>query len=102
MIVFWLLTLGMSAAAFIVTGGNPVGHFAANGATDTVLDSGVWGIIGFYLGTFIQLFGEDLVTILPFLAVLALLKGEVVTQDVHCPDMGCHGHLVRRAPFADL
>lgn len=77
-IVFWLLTLGMSAAAaFIVSGGNPVGHFAANSATDSVLDGGVWGIIGFYLGTFVQLFGEELVTILPFLAVLYWLHSKV-------------------------
>lgn len=71
MIVFWLLTLGLSTlVAFIVSGGNPAGHFAANGATSTVLNGGALGIFGFYLGTFIQLFGEELVTILPFLAVL--------------------------------
>lgn len=70
-VVFWLLTLGLSAlAAFIVSGGNPVGHFASNAATDTVLAGGFWGIVGFYLGTFIQLFGEELITILPFLAIL--------------------------------
>lgn len=69
-VVVWLLTLGLSAlAALIVSGGNPA-SFAANHATDTVLDGGFWGIVGFYLGTFIQLFGEELVTILPFLAVL--------------------------------
>lgn len=70
-IAFWLLTLGLSAAAaFLVSGGDPVGHFAANSATATVLDGGFWGVVGFYLGTFIQLFGEELVTILPFLAIL--------------------------------
>ncbi len=76
-LVFWLLTLGLSAgAAFIVSGGDPVGHFAANSATSTVLDGGFWGIVGFYLGTFIQLFGEELVTILPFLAVLYWLHSK--------------------------
>ena len=79
MIVFWLLTLGLSAAAaFIVTGGNPAGgHLAANSATDTVLAGGIWGVVGFYLGTFIQLFGEELVTILPFLAVLYWLHAKI-------------------------
>ncbi len=77
-IVFWLLTLGLSAAAaFIVTGGNPAGgHLAANSAADTVLDGGLLGIVGFYLGTFIQLFGEELVTILPFLAILYWLHSK--------------------------
>lgn len=77
-IVFWLLTLGLSAtAAFIVTGGDPAGgHLAANSATNTVLDGGLWGIVGFYLGTFIQLFGEELVTILPFLAILYWLHSK--------------------------
>lgn len=69
-IVVWLLTLGLSAlAAFIVSGGHP-SNFAANSATDSVLSGGTLGVIGFYLGTFIQLFGEEIVTILPFLAVL--------------------------------
>lgn len=76
-IVFWLLTLGLSAAAaFIVSGGSPVGHFTENSATNTVLDGGFWGIVGFYLGTFMQLFGEELVTILPFLAILYWLHAK--------------------------
>ncbi len=67
---FWLLALGSSAlAAFFVSGGN-ISHLNANAATDTVLDGGAIGIIAFYVGTFIQLFGEELFTIIPFLAVL--------------------------------
>lgn len=76
-IVFWLLTLGLSAgAAFLVSGGDPAGHFTANEATNSVLDGGIWNVIGFYVGTFIQLFGEELVTILPFLAILYWLHAK--------------------------
>ncbi len=75
-IVIWLLTLGLSAlAALAISGGNPA-SFTANAATDTVLSGGTLGVIGFYLGTFIQLFGEELVTILPFLAVLYWLHAK--------------------------
>jgi len=70
MILFWLLTLAASAsAAFLVSGGD-ISHFQANSVTDDLLAGGMWNVIWFYVGTFIQLFGEELVTILPFLAML--------------------------------
>lgn len=70
MVVFWLLNLVVSVAvAFLVAGGN-FNTLTANSATNTVLDGGIISIISFYVGTGIQLFGEELFTILPFLAIL--------------------------------
>lgn len=70
MLVFWLINLAFSAIiAGLVTVAEG-GHLTANTATDTVLDGGAVGIITFYVGTFIQLFGEELFTIIPFLALM--------------------------------
>jgi len=69
-ILFWLLTLGASAGAGFLVSGGDISHFQANTVTDDLLAGGAWNVAWFYLGTFIQLFGEELVTILPFLAVL--------------------------------
>lgn len=69
-IVFWLLTLGASVAAGLFVSGGDISHFQANSVTDDILAGGAWNVVWFYAGTFIQLFGEELVTILPFLAVL--------------------------------
>ncbi|WP_432478070.1 CPBP family intramembrane glutamic endopeptidase [Nocardioides sp. GXQ0305] len=72
-VVFWLLNLGVSAvAAFVVSGGDP-GGLAENTATDGL--SGAGELLGFYLGTAIQLMGEEVFTILPFLAVMWWLHG---------------------------
>lgn len=70
MIVFWLLNLAVSAIIALVVSGGQFNTLTANAAPDAVLDGGVAGLVGFYLGTFIQLFGEELFTIIPFLAVL--------------------------------
>ncbi|KRE72653.1 CPBP family intramembrane glutamic endopeptidase [Arthrobacter sp. Soil762] len=71
MVIFWLLNLIVSAAVgaivFAVFGAN------ANTATDSVLDGGPAEVIAFYVGTGVQLFGEEIFTILPFLAVMYLL-----------------------------
>lgn len=69
-VLFWLVTLGSSAAAAFLVSGGDISHFQANSVTDDLLAGGVWNVVWFYVGTFIQLFGEELVTILPFLAVL--------------------------------
>ncbi len=69
-VFFWLLTLGSSAAVGFLVSGGDISHFQANSATDSLLAGGAWNVVWFYVGTFIQLFGEELVTILPFLAVL--------------------------------
>lgn len=75
-IFFWLLTLGASALVGLLVSGGDISHFKANSATDDILAGGVWNVVFFYVGTFIQLFGEELVTILPFLAVLYWLHSK--------------------------
>ena len=71
MVVFWLLNLAVSGVVgflvMIVFGAN------ANPATDGLAEGGPLQIIAFYVGTGIQLFGEEIFTILPFLAVMYLL-----------------------------
>lgn len=69
-VFFWLLTLGSSAAAAFLASSGDISHFQANSATNDLLAGGAWNVAWFYVGTFVQLFGEELVTILPFLAVL--------------------------------
>jgi uncharacterized protein len=73
MVVFWLINLGISAlVALLVSGADP-GHLTPNSATDDLAAQGAGAIAAFYIGTFVQLFGEELFTILPFLAVMYLL-----------------------------
>lgn len=71
MVVFFLLNLavtaGVGAVVLAVFGAN------ANPATDGLLDGGPVELISFYAGTGIQLFGEEIFTILPFLAIMYLL-----------------------------
>ena len=71
MVVFWLLNLGVSfgvgAIVMVLFGAK------ANPATDGLAGSGVLNIAAFYVGTGIQLFGEEVFTILPFLAIMYLL-----------------------------
>jgi membrane protease YdiL (CAAX protease family) len=71
MVVFWLLNLAVSAiAAFAVSGGS-LGGLTENSVTDDL--GGAGQVVGFYVGTGIQLMGEEVFTILPFLAVMAFL-----------------------------
>lgn len=71
MVVFWLLNLvvtmlvGLLVAAVFGANSNP--------ATEGVLDGGPVRVVAFYVGTGIQLLGEELFTILPFLAIIYLL-----------------------------
>lgn len=71
MVVFWLLNLAVSSImgllVMVMFGAN------ANPATNGLLEGGPIQIISFYLGTGIQLFGEEIFTILPFLAIMYLL-----------------------------
>lgn len=71
MVAFWLLNLVVSGIVgvivLVVFGAN------ANPATNGLLDGGPSQVIAFYAGTAIQLLGEELFTILPFLAVMYLL-----------------------------
>lgn len=71
MVVFWLLNLAVTSAVGLVVlvlfGAN------ANSATDGVVGGGALQIVSFYVGTGIQLFGEEVFTILPFLAIMYLL-----------------------------
>jgi membrane protease YdiL (CAAX protease family) len=73
MLVFWLLNLGVSALVALIVSGADVGHLTANSATDDVAAQGAGAIAAFYIGTFVQLFGEEIFTILPFLAVMYFL-----------------------------
>jgi membrane protease YdiL (CAAX protease family) len=70
MVFFWLLNLAVSALVALMVSGADFGHLAANGATNDLAAQGGGAILAFYVGTFIQLFGEELFTILPFLAVM--------------------------------
>ena len=71
MVVFFLLnlvvTLGVGAIVLNVFGAN------ANSAADGIFDHGPVETIAFYAGTGIQLFGEEVFTILPFLGILYFL-----------------------------
>lgn len=70
MVGFWLLNLAVSIVVAYAASGGDIGHFTKNSATDGLADAGAGALALFYLGTFIQLFGEELFTVLPFLAVL--------------------------------
>ncbi|WP_205881548.1 CPBP family intramembrane glutamic endopeptidase [Leucobacter coleopterorum] len=71
MVVFWLLNLAVTSLVGILVamlfGAN------ANTAADGLADAGEVEVLAFFLGTGIQLFGEEIFTILPFLAVMYLL-----------------------------
>jgi uncharacterized protein len=68
MVIFWLLNLAVSSLVGLIVarvfGANP------SSATDNVLEGGPVDIAAFYVGTGIQLLGEELFTILPFLALM--------------------------------
>ena len=71
MVVFWLLNLAVSGVVGVIVM-NLFGA-SANPATDGVIEGGPLQIFAFYAGTGIQLFGEELFTILPFLATMYFL-----------------------------
>ncbi|WAP50577.1 CPBP family intramembrane metalloprotease [Arthrobacter sp. ATA002] len=74
MVVFWVLNLAVSAVMGVIV--LRIFGATANPAADGVLDAGAVDLVFFYLGTGIQLFGEELFTILPFLAVMYLLHAK--------------------------
>ena len=77
MVGFFILNLAVSSVVAIVVkslfGAN------ANAAADGLASAGALEIIAFYVGTGVQLMGEELFTILPFLAIMYFLykKGKV-------------------------
>ena len=73
MVVFWLLNLAVSALAALLVSGGSFDHLSANTATDDLADAGAAQIAAFYVGTGVQLMGEEVFTILPFLAILWFL-----------------------------
>lgn len=79
---YWLLYFVVSFGVAAIASGGDLKSYSANGATDTVLEQGIIGVISFYLGTFVQLFGEELFTILPLLAVMYWLftKGHLTRK----------------------
>lgn len=71
MVVFWLLNLAVTALVGVLV--SALFGANANHATDGLANGGPAEIFAFFLGTGIQLFGEEIFTILPFLAVMYLL-----------------------------
>lgn len=77
MVGFFILNLGVSAVVAIVVkalfGAN------ANAAADGLAQAGALEILAFYVGTAIQLMGEEVFTMLPFLAIMYFFyrKGKV-------------------------
>jgi CAAX protease family protein len=68
MVVFWLINLAVSVGAAFVVAGGDLSSLTRNTAADSV--AGVTGLVSFHAGTFIELFGEEVFTLLPFLGVL--------------------------------
>lgn len=79
MIVFWLLNAAVSAIVAAVFLGSGV-TTAANGAVDGLVDQGPGQVVAFFVGTGIQLFGEEVFTILPFLAVMYWMTAKAGTS----------------------
>lgn len=68
MIIFWSVYMVVSILlSQLITAADP-GHVTANRAADQLSSASEIGF--FYVGTFIQLFGEELFSLIPFLAVL--------------------------------
>ena len=74
-VAFWLLNLGVTALVARLVVGLGLGDLVENSATDGLADAGPWTLVGFYVGTAVQLMGEEVFTILPFLAIMAWLHG---------------------------
>lgn len=70
MIIFWAVNMVLSSLVAVAVKTADPGHVTANRATDQLDTAGQ--LILFYLGTFIQLFGEELFSLLPFLAIMYL------------------------------
>ncbi|NYJ00412.1 hypothetical protein HNR19_001110 [Nocardioides thalensis] len=73
MVAFWIINLAVSALAALLVSGGDFNHLSANTATDDLADAGAAQIIAFYVGTGLQLLGEEVFTILPFLGLLWFL-----------------------------
>lgn len=71
MVFFFFLNLAVSSAVALVV--SAVFGANANPATDGLATGGPLELAAFYVGTGIQLLGEEIFTILPFLAVMFLL-----------------------------
>lgn len=71
MLGFWLLNFAVSAGIGIVV--MAVFGANANPATNGLIEGGPVQIIAFYVGTGIQLLGEEIFSILPFLGITYLL-----------------------------
>jgi membrane protease YdiL (CAAX protease family) len=71
MLGFWILNFAVSAAVGVIV--MTVFGANANPATNGLLEGGPVQIIAFYVGTGIQLLGEEMFTILPFLGIMYLL-----------------------------
>lgn len=67
-LAFWLINLALTGLVAAVLNGLDPGHLVANQAADGLTTAG--DLAFFYVGTFIQLFGEELFSLIPFLAVL--------------------------------
>ncbi len=75
MICFCFLNLVVSVGMAVVV--RALFGVAVNRATSGLAAAGPAEIAAFYVGTGLQIFGEELFTILPFLAVLTLLRRRV-------------------------
>lgn len=77
MVGFFILNLAVSAVVAIVV--KSLFDANANPAADGLAQAGALEIAAFYVGTAIQLMGEEVFTILPFLAIMYLFyrKGKV-------------------------
>lgn len=73
--VLWMFGFGI-LNVFVTTGVGAITvrlfNTASNPAATAVVGKGPAGLFAFYSGTGIQLFGEELITILPFLAIMYL------------------------------
>jgi len=79
MVVFGLLTLVVSFIVGAVV--RAIFGASANTAADGLAAGGPIEIVAFLVGTALQLLGEELFTILPFLAVMSLLHGAGVGRN---------------------
>lgn len=80
MVIFWLLNMAVSALAAALVSGGDFNHLSANTATGDLSEAGAGQIAAFYVGTGVQLMGEEIFTILPFLAVLWFLSSRGMSR----------------------
>jgi uncharacterized protein len=79
-VIYWLITDSLSAILAIIGRTLFGADDSPNGATSGVASSGAGGIAVFYGGTAIQIFGEEVFTILPFLAVMYFMYSKFGTS----------------------